>query len=539
MQPTRLPEWKAMLAHARDGRPALRELFASDPGRGARFSLEACGLYLDYSKNLVTADTLRLLFALAEARGVRQRAADMFAGCKINETERRAVLHTALRNRSGTPVMVGGRDVMPAVKRVLERMGAFSRAVRSGAWTGHTGRRIRRVINLGIGGSDLGPCMAVEALRPYADPGLDVRFVSNVDAAHFAQHTRGADPAETLFIVASKTFTTQETMTNAATARAWLLEALRDEAAVAKHFVAVSTNARAVREFGIDPANMFEFWDWVGGRYSMCSAVGLPLMVAVGPENFDAMLAGFHAMDRHFAEAPAEANMPLLLGMLGVWYRNFLGFATHAVLPYDQHLHRFAAHLQQLDMESNGKSVDLRGRRVRWQTGPVVWGEPGTNGQHAFYQLLHQGTQVVPADFIGFCRSHHPVSDHHDKLMANCFAHTEALAFGKTVAEAEAAGARGRLAVHRSFEGNRPTNTILAEKLTPYSLGALTALYEHKVFVQGAVWGINSFDQWGVELGKTLAGRILDEIRVGQVSAAHDSSTAGLVQRYLAARGRA
>jgi len=417
-------------------------------------------------------------------------------------------------------------------------MSDFSRRVRSGEWKGFTGRRIRNVINIGIGGSDLGPAMACEALKPYSDRSLGVRFVSNVDGTHVVEATRDLDPAETLFIVASKTFTTQETMTNAETARAWSLAALKDPKAVASHFVAVSTNAAAVEKFGIDRRNMFEFWDWVGGRYSMCSAIGLPVMVAIGPENFEAMLGGFHAMDRHFVEAGPRHNMPVIMAMLGVWYSNFFGAETHAILPYDQYLARFAAHLQQLDMESNGKGVDRQGRRVRVQTGPVIWGEPGTNGQHAFYQLMHQGTRLVPADFIGFCRSHNPVGDHHDKLMSNFFAQTEALAFGKSIEEVRKEGVRGRAAAHRVFEGNRPTSTILADMLTPAALGSLVALYEHKVFVQGVVWNVFSFDQWGVQLGKTLAGRILGEFGAGAPAAAHDGSTSALIGRYLGRRAR-
>ncbi|MBM4143571.1 MAG: glucose-6-phosphate isomerase [Lentisphaerae bacterium] len=540
MMRTQMPEWRKLAEHHERTREAhLRELFAADPERGTRLTLEAAGLYLDYSKNRVTGETMRLLFALAEACGLPRAVRDMFAGERINTTENRAVLHTALRNRANAPVPVGGRDVMPAVNAVLARMADFARRVRAGQWTGHTGRRMRNVVNIGIGGSDLGPAMAAEALKPYGDRNLRVCFVSNVDGTHFAEAVRGMDPAETLFIIASKTFTTLETMTNARTARAWTLEALRDEAAVARHFVAVSTSAAEVRAFGIAPANMFEFWDWVGGRYSLCSAIGLPLMIAIGPENFAEMLEGFHAMDRHFAGAPLDANMPAILGMLGVWYNNFFGARTHAVLAYDQYLHRFAAHLQQLDMESNGKSVSRGGQRVAWATGPVVWGEPGTNGQHAFYQLIHQGTQMVPADFIGVCRSHNPLGDHHDKLMANLIAQTAALAFGKTAEELRAEGLRGGLIAHKTFDGNRPTNTILAASLTPHALGALTALYEHKVFVQGVIWDVNSFDQWGVELGKQLASAVLPELApAGEPDLRHDSSTNALIRRYRGRRGR-
>jgi glucose-6-phosphate isomerase len=535
------PQWKALQAHAAAVRPLhLRDLFASDPQRGCRLAGEAAGLYVDYSKHRVTDETVGLLLDLAEACGLRQAVDDMFSGRPINGTEHRAVLHTALRNRSNRPVMVDGEDVMPGVNAVLERMRAFARRVRSGAWKGYTGRRIRNVINIGIGGSDLGPAMAAEALKPYGDRSLTVRFVSNVDGTHFVEATRDLDPAETLFVVASKTFTTQETMTNARSARAWLLEALKDEAAVERHFVAVSTNAAEVAAFGIDTANMFEFWDWVGGRYSLCSAIGLPLMLWIGAEHVDAMLDGFHAMDRHFAEAPLERNLPVLLGMLGVWYNNFFGAQTWAVLPYDQYLQRLPAYLQQLDMESNGKSVDRRGRRVAYQTGPVIWGEPGTNGQHAFYQLIHQGTKLVPADFIGFCRSHHALGDHHDKLMANCFAQTEALAFGRTAGEVAEEEKDPALVPHRVFEGNRPTTTILADRLDPHTLGALIALYEHRVFVQGVVWDIYSFDQWGVQLGKVLAGRLLKDMSAPDgkhpPAGGHDSSTACLMERFCSRR---
>jgi len=529
-----LPEWRALAAHAVEmGSVHLRTLFAEGGQRGERMTLEAAGLFLDYSKNRVSDATLRLLFALAKARNVEPAIARMFSGERINETENRAVLHTALRNRGNTPVLVNGTDVMPAVNEVLERMGLFCEAVRSGSWRGYTGKRIRNVINIGIGGSDLGPAMATEALKPYAQRDLNVSFISNVDGTHFAETTLGLDPAETLFIVASKTFTTQETMTNARTARAWLLAGLQADTAVAKHFVAVSTNARDVAAFGIDPVNMFGFWDWVGGRYSLCSAIGLPLMMAIGAENFGRMLDGFYQMDRHFAAAPVEQNMPILLALLGIWYNNFMGAQTHAVLPYDQYLHRFAAHLQQMDMESSGKYVGRDGHAVSWQTGPVIWGEPGTNGQHAFYQLIHQGTKLIPADFIGFCRSHHAIGDHHAKLMSNFFAQTEALAFGKTRDEVEREGIQGPVVPHKVFEGNRPTNTIMADLLTPEVLGSLTALYEHKVFVQGVIWNIFSFDQWGVELGKELAGRILPELETDpDPELRHDSSTNALIRRF-------
>jgi glucose-6-phosphate isomerase len=494
-------------------------------------SIEDCGLLLDYSKNRVTAESMELLRALAEGAGLKDAIERMFTGRKINTTEGRAVLHTALRNRSDDPVLVDGRDVMPGIRRVLEKMAAFSNKVRSSQWTGHTGKPIRNIINIGIGGSDLGPVMACEALKPYADRRLTVRFVSNVDGTHLAEATRELDPAETLFIVASKTFTTQETMTNARSARAWLLKGLGDESAVGKHFVALSTNGREVAEFGIDAdANMFEFWDFVGGRYSLPSAIGTSLMIAIGPENFFRMLDGYHAMDRHFRTAPFERNMPVVLGLLGVWYNNFFDAGSHAILPYDQYLSRFAAYFQQGDMESNGKSTTIDGQPVEWQTGPVIWGEPGTNGQHAFYQLLHQGTKLIPADFIGFARSHNPLGDHHAKLMANFFAQTEALAFGKTAEEVRAEGVPAELIPHKTFEGNRPTNTILAEVLDPETLGKLIALYEHKIFVQGVIWQINSFDQWGVELGKMLAQRILPELEAEkEPELGHDSSTNRLI----------
>lgn len=534
---TELPEWKALARHYSDvSKLTLREIFKADSDRD-RFCVEAAGLCLDYSKNRATSETMAKLCALADARGLRESIDDMFSGMPINVTENRSVLHIALRNRSNTPINVGGRDVMPGVNDVLDRMAHFADSIRSGEWVGHTGKRIRNIINLGIGGSDLGPAMACEALKSYSDRDLTVRFVSNVDGTHFAEQTRDLDPAETLFIVASKTFTTQETMTNALTARDWCLEALKDGSAVAKHFVAVSTNVDAVAEFGINEANVFGFWDWVGGRYSLCSAIGLPLMVGIGPENFFNMLDGFHAMDRHFAEAPFEKNMPVIMGLLSVWYGNLFGTETHAILAYDQYLHRFAAHLQQLDMESNGKSVDKQGRKVDYQTGPVIWGEPGTNGQHAFYQHIHQGTKLIPSDFIGFLGTRNQLSDHHDKLMANMFAQTEALAFGKTSDEVAAEGVSAQLIPHKTFEGNKPTNTILADELTPHVLGALTALYEHRVFVQGVIWDINSFDQWGVELGKALAKRILDELQSEEEPGqTHDSSTNGLIARYRRSR---
>ncbi len=528
------PEWKALKAHFEQFKDVhMRTMFAEDPERGSRFTLEAGGIFVDYSKNRVNAETMKLLVALANAVDLRQAIDDMFAGRKINETENRAVLHVALRNRSNTPIKVDGKDVMPEVNAVLDKMAGFSRRVRTGEWKGHTGKPIRNVVNIGIGGSDLGPVMAYEALKPYSDRKLTVRFVSNVDGTHIAEATRDLDPSETLFIVASKTFTTQETMTNAESAKAWLLKALGDPAAVAKHFVALSTNAAKVSAFGIDTANMFEFWDWVGGRYSLPSAIGLPLMIAIGPENFFAMLEGYHAMDRHFAETPFEKNLPATLALLGIWYNNFFGAETQAILPYDQYLSRFAAYFQQGDMESNGKYVSKRGKPVNYQTGPVIWGEPGTNGQHAFYQLIHQGTKLIPCDFIGFCKSQNPISDHHDKLMSNFFAQTEALAFGKTEEQVRAEGVSGRLVAHKVFEGNRPTNTILAQKLTPQVLGQLIAMYEHKIFVQGVIWDIFSFDQWGVELGKALANKILPELKSAtETELKHDSSTNALIRRY-------
>ncbi|MGH6921709.1 MAG: glucose-6-phosphate isomerase, partial [Geminicoccaceae bacterium] len=480
-------------------------------------------------------ETLKLLLDLAEQSGLRDRIEAMFRGDKINVTENRAVLHTALRAPRDAKIMVDGHDVVPDVHRVLDRMAEFADRVRSGQWLGHTGRPIRNIVNIGIGGSDLGPMMAYEALRRYAKPELNLGFVSNVDATDFVQTTRNVDPAETLFIVSSKTFTTLETMTNARSARAWCLAALGDDAAIAKHFVAVSTNAEEVTKFGIDTANMFEFWDWVGGRYSYDSAIGLSLMVAIGPASFKDMLAGMHAMDVHFRSAPLEANLPVLLGLIGIWYNNFFGAQTHAVLPYSQYLWRLSAYLQQLDMESDGKHVDLEGRHVDWQTGPIVWGQPGTNGQHAFYQLIHQGTKLIPCDFIGFCQALDPLGDHQDLLMSNVFAQTEALAFGKTAEEVAAEGVPAAQVPHRTFEGNRPTNTILADQLSPEILGKLIAMYEHKVFTQGTVWNINSFDQWGVELGKVLAMRIVPELKSeAEPQLAHDSSTNSLIRRYRA-----
>ena len=537
-RPTRLAAWKALVAH-RAGLAGidLRRAFAADPRRGERLAGEAAGLTLDYSKNLLTDETLGLLVALAEEAGLRERIAAMFRGEKLNATEGRAVLHVALRAPRGVEIALDGRDVVPEVHAVLERIFEFAERVRSGAFTGQGGRRIRSIVNLGIGGSDLGPAMACEALRHYADRELTLALVSNLDGTDFAEAVRTLDPAETLFIVCSKTFTTQETLANAHAARSWLLAALRDPAAVARHFAAVSTNASAVAAFGIETRNMFEIWDWVGGRYSLDSAIGLSLAIAIGPARFREMLEGMHAMDEHFRRAPFPRNLPVILGLLGVWYANFWGAETHAVLPYDQYLARLPAYLQQLDMESNGKRVDLEGLPVDYETGPIVWGQPGTNGQHAFFQLLHQGTRLVPTDFIGCCRTHNPVGDHHDQLMANLFAQTQALAFGKTEGEVRAEGISDELAPHRTFPGNRPSNTLLLEGLTPASLGALIALYEHKVFVQGALWNVNSFDQWGVELGKALAKRILPELAAADPPVlAHDSSTNALIRRYRDSR---
>jgi glucose-6-phosphate isomerase len=538
-----LPEtaaWQALRVHFDEIREThLRELFAEDPDRGERLTLEAEGLYLDYSKNRITDETIRLLLQLAEEARVAERRDAMFAGEKVNVTEDRAVLHVALRASREQRIQGDGENVVPKVHEVLDRMAAFAERVRTGEWKGHTGGRIRNVVNIGIGGSDLGPVMAYEALRHYSQRDLTFRFVSNVDSTDFVEATLDLDPEETLFIVSSKTFTTLETIRNATTAREWVLAKLHDEAAVAKHFVAVSTNEQEVAKFGIDTANMFGFWDWVGGRYSMDSAIGLSTMLAIGPQYFCAMLAGFHAIDEHFRTAPLERNLPVLLGLLTVWYADFFGAETVAVLPYDQYLKRFPAYLQQLTMESNGKSVTLQGARVDYQTGPIFWGEPGTNGQHSFYQLIHQGTKLIPCDFIGFERALNPVGDHHDLLMANVFAQTEALAFGKTPEQVRQEGTEEWLVPHRVFEGNRPSNTILAERLDPETLGKLVALYEHSVFVQGTIWGVNSFDQWGVELGKVLAKRIAAELTAdAEPELAHDSSTNALIRRYRGANGR-
>jgi glucose-6-phosphate isomerase len=528
--------WSALEGHAEQVRGThLRDLFAADAERGERLTAEAAGLFLDYSKNRITDETLTLLAGLAADAQLGERTEAMYRGDHINATEDRAVLHVALRMPRERSLLVDGVDVVAEVHEVLDRMAAFSDRVRSGEWLGHTGKPIRNIVNVGIGGSDLGPVMAYEALRHYSDRGLTFRFVSNVDGTDFAEATRDLEPEETLFIVCSKTFTTLETMTNANTARAWLLAALGDEAAIARHFVAVSTNAEGVAGFGIDTDNMFGFWDWVGGRYSMESAVGLSTMMAIGPAGFHELLAGFHAMDEHFREAPTERNLPALMGLLAVWYSTFLGAQTVAVLPYDQYMHRFPAYLQQLTMESNGKHVKLDGSAVDYETGAVYWGEPGTNGQHSFYQLIHQGTKLIPCDFIGFERSLNPLGDHHDILTANVFAQTEALAFGKTAEQVRAEGTAEEIVPHRVFEGNRPSNTILAPKLTPHVLGSLVALYEHSVFTQGTIWGVNSFDQWGVELGKELAKRIVPELQ-GDGDLAHDSSTNALIRRYRAGR---
>jgi glucose-6-phosphate isomerase len=532
---TKPSAWKALAAHYKTiSKLHLRQLFADDPKRGQRMAIEAVGLYLDYSKNRVTDETLNLLLQLATESGLRERIDAMFSGAKINITEKRAVLHVALRAPEDESIIVDGKNVVPEVHAVLDRMADFSNRVRSGEWKGHTGKRIRNVINIGIGGSDLGPVMAYEALKHYSQRDMTFRFVSNVDGTDFAEAVQGLDPAETLFIVSSKTFTTLETMTNAGSARAWSVAGFGgDEKSVAKHFVAVSTNAAEVSKFGIDTANMFGFWDWVGGRYSMDSAIGLSTMLAIGPDNFRGMLNGFHQVDEHFRTAPFEANLPVLIGLLGLWYNDFFGAQTVAVLPYEQYLKRFPAYLQQLTMESNGKHVTLKGKPVKHDTGPIYWGEPGTNGQHSFYQLIHQGTRLIPCDFIAFNKTLNPLGRHHDMLLANVFAQTEALAFGKTPEQVKAEGTPDWLVPHRVFEGNRPSNTILAERLTPEVLGKLVALYEHSVFTQGVIWNIDSFDQWGVELGKVLAQRIIPELEGStEPMLNHDSSTNTLIRRY-------
>lgn len=531
------PAWTALTEHYATIKDRhLRGLFAADANRGTRFTLQHEGIYLDYSKHRVTDETIALLLSLAEQSGLAERIAAMFAGEHINPTEDRAALHVALRAPRNEAITSGGHDVVPDVHAVLDRMREFCHRVRSGEWTGHTGRPIRNIVNIGIGGSDLGPVMAYEALRFYSRRELTFRFISNVDGTDFVEKTRDLDPAETLFIVASKTFTTLETMTNAKTARAWLLDALGDDSAVARHFVALSTNAVKVAEFGIDTDNMFGFWDWVGGRYSMDSAIGLSTMLAIGPAEFDRLLAGFHSIDEHFRTTPLARNIPVLMGMLTVWYSDFFGSQTQAVLPYDQYLNRFPAYLQQLTMESNGKSVAFDGRRVDYQTGPVFWGEPGTNGQHSFYQLIHQGTLTIPADFIGFLHSLNPLGNHHDLLTANVFAQTEALAFGKTAEQVRAEGVPEPLVPFKVFEGNHPTTTILVDQLTPYTLGQLVALYEHSVFTQGTIWSVDSFDQWGVELGKVLAQNLIPQLAPDGGPLAHDSSTNALIGVYR--RGR-
>jgi glucose-6-phosphate isomerase len=548
---TESPAWRALAAHhAHIADVHLRQLFAEDPERFERFSLQLGDLLFDYSKHRIAGETLRLLLALAQQQGVAALRDRMFAGERINVTEDRAVLHVALRNRSNRPIFVDGKDVMPGINAVLAKMRRFADDVRSGVWRGFTGKPVAHIVNIGIGGSDLGPVMVTEALRPYAKPGLTAHFVSNVDGTHLAETLRRCDPETTLFLVASKTFTTQETLENAMSARAWLVAALKDEAAVASHFAALSTNAKAVAAFGIDTANMFEFWDWVGGRYSLWSAIGLTIACVLGMDQFEALLAGAHEADEHFRSAPPERNIPMIMGMLGVWYGNFFGADTHAILPYDQYLHRFAAYFQQGDMESNGKRVDRAGRVIDdYATGSIVWGEPGTNGQHAFYQLIHQGTKLVPCDFIAPVESHNPLGAHHRILLANFFAQTEALMKGKTVGEARAelvaagtpAEQLGTLAVHKSFPGNRPTSSFLLQKITPHALGRLIALYEHKIFVQGAIWNVNSYDQWGVELGKQLASKILPELAPGDDApvTSHDPSTNGLINHYKRRRTRA
>jgi len=539
MHLTERPAWKALISHYQQIRSThLRDLFAQDSGRGERLKLEALGLYFDYSKHRINDETVRLLLDLANECGLRERIDAMLRGDKINITENRAVLHVALRAPKGQKIMVDGKDVVPDVHEVLDRMAAFANRIRSGEWKGHTGKRIRNVVNIGIGGSDLGPVMAYEALRHYSMRDMTFRFVSNVDGTDFTESTLDLDPEETLFIVSSKTFTTQETMTNANSARAWTLKRLKDDKSIAKHFVAVSTNAAEVSKFGIDTANMFGFWDWVGGRYSMDSAIGLSSMIAIGPDNFRSLLAGFHDMDDHFRTAPFEKNMPVLMGLIALWYNNFFNAQTVAVLPYDQYLKRFPAYLQQLTMESNGKYVTLDGHVISdYETGQIFWGEPGTNGQHSFYQLIHQGTKLIPCDFIAFCKSLNPTGNHHDILMGNVFAQGEALAFGKTPEEVKAEGTPDWLVPHRTFPGNHPSTTILAEQLTPQILGRLVALYEHSVFTQGVVWNIGSFDQWGVELGKVLAKKIISELETkAEPQLKHDSSTNTLISRYRSSR---
>jgi len=535
---TQSAAWKALEAHYEKVKDLqMRDLFAQDAQRGEKLVAEAAGLYFDYSKNRVTEETLKLLVQLAEDRGLKAGIEAMFTGQKINETEGRAVLHTALRAPKDAVVLVDGKNIIPDVHAVLDAMTVFANKIRSGEWKGHTGKTITTIVNIGIGGSDLGPVMALEALRAYSQRNLTFRYVSNVDGTDIAEALRDLDAETTLFVVASKTFTTQETMANARSARTWLLEALKDEKATLKHFVALSTNAAKVSEFGIDTANMFGFWDWVGGRYSMCSAIGLTTMIAIGPDNFRKLLAGFHAMDVHFRTAPFEQNLPVLMGLLGLWYTDFFGAQAQAVLPYDQYLKRFTAYLQQMTMESNGKRVTLKGEAVDYQTGAIYWGEPGTNGQHSFYQLIHQGTKLIPCDFIAFAKSLNPIGNHHNLLSSNVFAQAEALAFGKTAEEVRAEGTEEGLVAHKVFEGNRPSNTIMAEVLTPEILGALVALYEHATYTQGVVWGVNCFDQWGVQLGKLLADRIIPELESAtEPELKHDSSTNALIKRYRALR---
>ena len=525
-------EWKALENHFNQVKNIhIKDLFSSDQERAQKFSLKIDEILVDFSKHRITEETLELLLKLTECCGLEEKIEEMFSGKKINNTENRAVLHIALRNQSNTPIYVEGKDVMPEVNRVLDQMWKFSKEIRSGEWKGFSGKPIRHIINIGIGGSDLGPKMVTHALKPYHHPNLKFSFVSNIDGTHLVEILKKSDPEQTLFIIASKTFTTLETMTNAQSAKKWILYHFQDELAIARHFVAISTNKKGVMEFGIDPTNMFEFWDWVGGRYSLTSAIGLIIMIAIGPENHRDLLAGFHAMDQHFRTQPFDQNIPVILALIGIWYNNFFGAETQAILPYSQYLEDFPRYLQQADMESNGKSVDKEGNRVKYQTGPIIWGEPGTNGQHAFYQLIHQGTKLVPCDFIGFANSHNPIGDHHEKLMANFFAQPEALAFGKTREELIAIGMREDLIPHKTFLGNHPSTSILAPKLTPYILGQLIAMYEHKIFVQGIIWNINSFDQWGVQLGKELAINILPELTNDSILG-HDSSTNQLIQFF-------
>ena len=533
MKANQRKEWKALEAHAQEIQDLqLKEEFQADPERAATYSLQVGDLYVDYSKNLITSETLQKLFALVSASGVEEARDAMFAGEKINKTEGRAVLHTALRAPRSAEIYVDGKNVVPDVHAVLDKMSSLADRVRNGEWKGYTGKAIRHIVNIGIGGSDLGPVMVAEALKSYTDRNLELHFVSNVDGTHMAETLREVDAEEVLFIVASKTFTTQETLTNAHSARSWLVESLGDESAVSRHFVALSTNAEAVEAFGIDTENMFEFWEWVGGRYSLGSAIGLPIMMGIGPENFRDLLAGFHEMDCHFQQAAPEENLPMIMAVLGIWYNNFVGAESHAILPYDQYMHRFPAYLQQADMESNGKSADQQGQAVDYQTGQVLWGEPGTNGQHAFYQLIHQGTKLIPCDFIGFAKSHNPLGDHHLKLMSNFFAQTEALAFGKTPEQLRSQGVPEDLIPHKTFSGNRPSTSFLLTELTPFNLGMLIAAYEHKIFTQGIVWNIFSFDQWGVELGKVLAKAILPELEGDAHPEAHDASTSGLIRKF-------